>query len=200
MSEKSTEILVGGSTMPPEMDNFAEDQDAKDLISIYESSVYDILDQMNKETFFDTYTILKDDITSMSEYEGFEILVKVFVDKYLDKMSEIYEFEFSPIPIYDTDIKIREMFEFIEFVEFANVKVLKYVWRYLDDILEVDIEKYVRSNEKVIIEEITNQTNLLKLNENISEFLRTYDKEGLMNWFINRSERNKYQIYSENLE
>jgi hypothetical protein len=201
MSEQSVEILIGGSTTPPEMDNYSEDEDMRTLISIYESSSYDILEQMNKESFYDTYNVLKTDITNLSEYEGLEVLVKVFIDKYLDRMLEIYEFEFSPVPVYDTVSAIDKMFKFIEFVEFDNINFLKYVWGYLDNILSVNIENYVRDNEEVIIEEITNQVNLLQsLNENISEFLRTYDKEGLLNWFINRSKRYKFEIYSENVE
>ncbi len=71
---------------------------------------------------------------------------------------------------------------------------------YLDEILTVNIREYVQENSKTIIDEITNQANLLvTLTENVSEFLRTYNKEGILEWFIDRSERKKYEIYSENL-
>ncbi len=196
MSDKSTEILVGQSITPPEMDNYTEEEDRRQLWAIYESSTYDILDQMNKDTFRNTYNILKADIFRFP-WE----LQKVFLDKYLDKMSELYGFEFPKNPVYDTEDAIRKMFEFVEFVEFDNLTFLKYVWKYLDDILSVNIDLYVRDNEKTIIEEITNQANMqVTLNENVSEFLRTYDKEGIIEWFIDRSERIKYEIFSENLE
>jgi len=93
------------------------------------------------------------------------------------------------------------MFEFIEFVEYDNLTFLKYVWKYLDDIITVDIDKYVQENSQIIVDEITNQANLLvTLTENVSEFLRTYNKESILEWFSNRSKRNKINIYSENLE
>lgn len=196
MSEKSDEILYGGSITLPEMDNDQETEDLQTLEAIYESSTYDILAQMNKETFGDTYNILKGDITSMTELQQ-----QIFIEKYLDRMIDVYEFQFAQNPIYNTSETLQDFFKFIEFVEFDNITFLKYVWRYLDDILEVNISEYVKLNWKIVIEEITNQANLLiTLNENISEFLRTYDKDGILDWFINRSERNKYEIYAENLE
>lgn len=196
MSEKSDEILVGNSITPPEMDNYEEDEDRRQLRAIYESSSYDILDQMNKETFKDTYQILKKDITDFPLKEQ-----KIFLEQYLDKMVEIYEYEFPENPVYDSESTISKMFEFVEFVEFDNLTFLKYVWRYLDDILSVKIADYVFVNGDSIIEEITNQANILtSLNENVSEFLRTYNKEGILEWFVDRSERIKYDIYAENLE
>jgi hypothetical protein len=181
---------------PPEMDNYEEDEDRRLLYALYESSSLDILDQMNKDTFKDTYKILRGDITSLSLKDQ-----KIFIEKYMDKMAEIYEYEFSQNPVYDSEEAINKMFKFIEFVEFDNLTFLKYVWSYLEDILSVKIEDYVFENSDAIIEEITNQANLLTtLTENTSEFLRTYNKEGILEWFINRSERNKYDIYAENLE
>jgi hypothetical protein len=196
MSQKSIEILAGGVVTPPEIDNYEEDDDKRIIQAIYESSTFDILDNMNKLDFRNIYSILKPDI--MNRELKFQ---RRFLDKYLDKMSELYEYEFPKNPIYDTKDKIELMFKFIEFVEYDNLTFLKYVWKYLDGILEVDIRKYVYQNSKVIVEEITNQANLLTtLTENISEFLRTYNKEGLLEWFIDRSERIKYDIYSENLD
>lgn len=196
MSDKSTEILIGNSITPPEMDNYQEDEDLRQVRAEYESTTFDILDQMNKDTFKDTYKILRSDITRMPlKYQ------KIFIEKYLDKMVEVYEYEFPQNPVYDSESTISKMFEFVEFVEFDNLMFLRYVWTYLDDILSVKIEDYVFENEETIIEEITNQANLLtSLNENVSEFLRTYNKEGILGWFIDRSERIKYDIYAENLE
>lgn len=196
MSEKSIEILTGGTITPPEMDNYEEDEDRRLVQAIYESSSYDIIDSMNTADFKDTYLVLKADIRERDLK-----LQRVFLDIYLDKMSELYEFEFPTNKHMTSKNEIENMFRFVEFVEYDNLTFLKYVWKYLDEILEVDIRKYVYRNEKTIIEEITNQANLLStLTENVSEFLRTYNKEGLLEWFIDRSERIKYDIYAENLD
>jgi hypothetical protein len=196
MTEQSVEILIAGILTPDEMDNYEEDEDLRTLIAIYESSSYDILDSMNKETFYNTYSVLKSDILSMSN-----IHKRIFLGKYLDKMEEVYGYQFPENPVYDTDETIAEMFKFIEFVEYDNLTLLRYVWKYLDDILKVDIDKYVQENGKTIIDELTNQSNLLvTLTENVSVFLRTYNKAEMLEWFIDRSKRNKINIYSENLE
>ena len=196
MDEKANEILYGGIDTPPEMDNYEEDEDKRKLWAIYESSTYAILEQMNKEDFKDTYKILISDIRSMPDVQQ-----KVFIDKYMEQMVEIYEYEFPSKRVYGTMLEIDLMFKFIEFVEFDNLTFLKYVWKYQEEILSVDIRKYVQENSDTILNEITQQANLLiTLTENISEFLRTYNKEGILEWFINRSERNKYDIYAENLD
>lgn len=196
MDEKANEILYGGIDTPPEMDNYEEDEDKRKLWAIYESSTYAILEQMNKEDFKDTYKILISDIRSMPDVQQ-----KVFIDKYMEQMVEIYEYEFPSKRIYGTMLEIDLMFKFIEFVEFDNLTFLKYVWKYQEEILSVDIRKYVQENSDTILNEVTQQANLLiTLTENISEFLRTYNKEGILEWFINRSERNKYDIYAENLD
>lgn len=196
MTDKSVEILIGNMTPPDEVDNYQEDADRRTLNAIYESSSFDILDSMNKEEFYNTYSVLKYDILRMSN-----IHKRIFLSKYLDEMVEVYEYEFPENPDYDTEATIKEMFKFIEFVEYDNLIFLKYVWKYLDDILTVDIDKYVQKNAETIIDEITNQANLLAtLTENVSEFLRTYSKENMLEWFSNRSKRNKFNIYSENLE
>jgi hypothetical protein len=195
LEDKATEILIGGLTTPPEMDNDTVDEDRRALWAIYESSSYAILEQMNREDFSDIYNILKTDIT-----EREIVHQKVFIDKYLVEMEKIYEFEFQAKLEYSTPRTIRSMFKFVEFVEYDNVTFLRYVWKYLDEILTVNIREYVQENSKTIIDEITNQANLLvTLTENVSEFLRTYNKEGILEWFIDRSERKKYEIYSENL-
>ena len=196
MSEKSMEALISGLTIPPEVDNNQEDQDNRLLLAIYESSTIDILSSMNKDSFKDTYNILKNDILSMPD-----VYQKIFLDKYLDEMVKIYEYEFSPTPIYDKKETINDMFKFIEFVEYDNLTFLKYMWKYLDDILTVDIDKYVQENADTIVNEITNQADLLfTLTENTSEFLRTYNKESILEWFSDRSKRNKFNIFAENLE
>jgi hypothetical protein len=196
MSEKSVELLISGSITPPEMDNYEEDEEIRQRWGIYESSTYDILEQINKETFQDTYVILKSDITSFEP--KFQVF---FLQKYLEKMYEVYEFQFLQNPKFEDDDSVEQMFKFIEFVEFDNLHFLKYVWRYLDDIMDVNIPEYVHKNWKSVIEEITNQSNLLTtINENVSEFLRTYNKEGILEWFIDRSKRKKFDIFSENLE
>lgn len=196
MDDKANEILFSMVDSPPEMDNYPEEQEKQQMWAIYESSTVAILEQMNKADFGNTYNILKTDIRSAS-YK----LQKIFLDKYMDQMVEVYDYEFPSKRVYSADDQIHLMFEFVEFVEFDNVTFLKYVWQYQDDILSVDIRKYVQENSETVLNEITHQANLLvTLTENTSEFLRTYNKEGILEWFINRSERSKYEIFAENLD
>lgn len=194
--DKALEALISGQITPPEMDNYGEDEDQRALLSIYESGSIAILEEVGEEDFYYVYTNLKSDITDMPLP-----LQSRFIIKYLEKMEDRYEYIFEPKPKNFTELSIEDMFSFIEFVEYDNIHFVSYVWKYLDDIITVDIEKYVIDNGDTIVEEITNQSNLMvTLTENISQFLRTYNKDGLLEWFVNHSMRNKLQIFSNNLD
>lgn len=110
--DKATEALVAGQITPPEIDNYQEDEDFRSLMSIYESSSISIIGKMDTSDFYEVYNVLKNDIMAMSDH-----LRHVFIDKYLEQMVKIYEFEFQFTPTYGTKDKIENMFKFIEFVE-----------------------------------------------------------------------------------
>lgn len=191
MSEKSQEVLLYNLVEPPEFDADEEELEERYQKAFYESSKIDIHDQMNTEDFEATWQVLRSDI----ENESLD-LQRIFSEQTLDKISEIYDFVF-PINIdFDSQYKINDFYDFLEFLEYKNEKFITGVWRYLKPInlVRFDIKGYCNSNVMKVIREIDEQLQIHPQTEMIDLFLRTYYKEKIIEWFINRSERKKVDI------
>jgi hypothetical protein len=119
----------------------------------------------------------------------------------LDKIFEVYDFQFPTTQDVVSDSDIARVLQFIEFLEYDNVLFLSLVWEMLKaDIMEVDIEAFCKRNENIIINEVEEQLETHHQGELISIFLRTYYKENFIEWFIIQSERSKAFIKLEILE
>lgn len=191
MSEKSQEILLSYLDEPPEFDADEEEIEKRQDKAFFESSKIDIHDQMNTEDFENTWLVLKSDI----ENETLK-LQRIFSEQTLDKISEIYDFTF-PIKLdLDSQYEMNDFYEFLEFIEYKNEEFISNVWRFLKPInlVRFDIEGFCKSNSDKVIREIDEQLQIHPQNKMIDLFLRTYYKEKIIEWFINRTERKKVDI------
>lgn len=200
MDDNGLEALCGDSIIPPEMDNYMEDVEERDDIASFRYSALDIRDHLGKEDFKEIYMV---QIVAVKE-ESFDNQRK-FLIEIQDKISEIYDWEFSDEwKLVDTQYQQEQMYKFIEFLEFNNYRFLSYVWKFLfEDITQlakIDINKYCKSNVTKIIRETEEQIETHPDNELITFFLRTYYKEKYIEWFIIMSKRYKFEIISESYE
>jgi len=198
MSDKSQELLLGNSVQPPE--RLDEDEDQNGMIrnetAVYESSVTDIMDHVGHPDFKFIYWNLSNDINQQSFKRK-----RRFVVEMLEKISEVYDFEFFAKAETDTDYEIEQMMLFIEFIEYNNYRFLSYVWRFLNqDLQTIDIEKYCNTNAMKIIKETEEQLETHPQTESITNFLRTYYKEKFIEWFVKNTEKAKIMIILEILE
>ena len=191
MSEKSQQMLLYTLVEPPEFDADEEELEARYREAFYESSKIDIQDQLNTEDFEATWQVLRSDI----ENETLD-LQRIFSEQTLDKIKEIYDFEF-PIKIdLDSQYIINEFYDFLEFLEYKNEKFISSVWRFLKpvNLVRFDIAAFCNANAIKVIREIDEQLQIHPQNQMIDLFLRTYYKEKIIEWFINRTERKKVDI------
>lgn len=195
MSDKSQELLLGDTVMPPERLDEDEDdyQSFIDTQAIYDSGVADIMDHVGYPDFKFTYYQTLPDI----QVQYFKRRRR-FVQKMLEKISEVYDFEFYEKPELNTDYQLGQALLFIEFLEYDNFRFLSYVWRFLkQDLQKIDIEKYCKANEMKIIRETEEQLESHPQNELITKFLRGYYKEKYIEWFITNTIQNKIEIILE---
>lgn len=198
MTERSQELLLGGTVLPPErLDEDESDQQAFiNNQAIYDSAVVDILDHVGHPDFKFIYLERFSDI----RVQYFKRRRR-FVEKMLEKIFEVYDFEFFEKPNTDTDYALENILSFIKFLEFENYRFLSYVWRFLkQDLKTLDIEKFCKTNSMKIIKETEEQLETHPQNELISIFLRTYYKEKFIEWFIENTEKSKIMIILEILE
>ena len=198
MSDKSQELLLGNSVQPPVRLDEDEDQNGmiRNEMAVFESSVTDIVDHVGHPDFKFIYWDLNNDIKQQPFKRK-----RRFVVEMLEKISEVYDFEFFAKPETDTDYEIEQIMLFIEFLEYDNYRFLSYVWKFLNqDLQTLDIEKYCNANAMKIIKETEEQLETHPQTESITNFLRTYYKEKFIEWFVKNTENAKIMIILEILE
>lgn len=115
------------------------------------------------------------------------------------KLPEKYDFEFSVKfdPFYNTD-DVNELYKFIEFVEYDHEQFIVDVWKYLNpDTNSFQVEKFCEHNIPNIMKEIEEQLETHDYSELITDFLRTYNKDKLIEWFCEKSKRLRSSILIE---
>lgn len=191
MSEKSQEMLLYTLVEPPEFDADEEEIEARYKDAFYQSSKIDIQDQLNTDDFKDTWLVLKSDIQNETIK-----LQRIFSEQTLDKIFEIYDFSFPAKILLDTQYEINDFYEFLEFLEYKNVNFISNVWQLLKpvNLMRFDVEGFCKQNYAKVIREIEEQLEVHPQSELISLFLRTYYKEKIIEWFVDRTNRYKIDI------
>lgn len=195
MSERSDKAFIEAVMAYPEMDD-DERMDEYEDDAVYQSSSIDLQDNLGEPDFKYVYPILIQDINA----QPFENR-RIFCQKMLEKIEEIYDYSFPETPELRTPLQVLECYEFIQFIEYDNILFLSFVWQHLNiNLLELDVESYCKSNAIKIIKETEEQLESHEQNELISIFLRTYYKDKFIEWFIRETERSKTPILLEILE
>lgn len=190
MSENSQQILCGSSFIP--MDELDQDLEMIEVAqdAVIESSAVDLLDNMGKPDFKFIYWDLIRDIKVASF--NFQ---RRFIENFLEKMEEVYDFIFPYKVDLDTELDLAEMYEFVQFLEFENSSFIVSVWKQIgSDIFKIDIESFCKNNSQKIINESEKQLDSFDFNKKINLFLRTYYKEGFIKWFVENTKPIKEEI------
>ena len=195
MSERSDKAFIGALVQYQEIDDDERMDEIEDYAT-YQSSSIDLQDNLGEPDFKYVYPILIEDI-NIQPFEN----RRIFCQKMLEKVEEVYDFSFPETPELRSPIQLLDCYEFIKFLEFDNVTFLSFVWQHLNvNLLELDVESYCKSNVMKIIVETEEQLESHEQNELISIFLRTYYKDKFIEWFIRETERSKTPILLEILE
>jgi len=195
MSDVSNRVLMQALEQPPEMDD-PEEMDDIEEDAIYESSMVDIVENLGEPTFKDTYINLLPDIKEQPFDKR-----RVFCQRLLDKIYDLYDFRFSVTIDITTEVGIDNVLKFVEFIEYDNILFLSLVWEMFKvNLIKTDIESFCNSRKDKIIHEVEEQLQTHYQSKLITNFLRTYYKEKFIEWFIRESERSKTFIQLEILE
>jgi len=193
MTSKETNALLGNSLPLPETDE--EDFNGED--ALHEYWKVSILTYIGTDYFKQNYLNVKNEIlTSYSLKEK-----KLLCYSILEKVSNIYEWEFPvELDLYNMD-EIIEVFEFLEFIEYDHENFVCDCWLYNDEYLNtMTLTQYCKSFPKNIISIIEEQIDTNSFNELITIFLRTYNKVEIIEWFSRISEKLHSTIKLRNLE
>ncbi len=184
--DQENKILLGNSIPIPEIDTDNELEDQIDSLHSYWFAI--ILNSINTNNFKQNYLCVINDIINNCSFEE----QKEFCNKILEKISEIYNFEFPEIINFNNTL-IKDFYYFLEFLEYNYDKFILNIWIFLSikNIKKLSIEEYCKQNSDQIIKKIEEQIGSNFFNWFIITFLRTYNKDELMNWFLKSSQKIK---------
>jgi hypothetical protein len=197
MADNSNELLIGNSIpLPgpgdgPEFNNYSEGLIEQDQYAIYTSTKDALINNLGTEKFKNLWQSLNDDIKFNTHERQ-----RIFSEQILDKIGEVYDFQFPTNISLETEYEMKDFYKFLEFLEYDNIEFISSVWRFVKpvNLMRFDIEKFCNENKQKIIDEIEEQVDAHPQTELITIFSRTYYKDGMINWFIKNTKRSKIDI------
>jgi len=190
--DEDLKVLLGNSIEEPEVDYDDEIVESQTGYPVEESALkqfYDVsvTDYMGTKEFKDNYLSVKSKIRMMSTEDQ-----QLLANSIVDRLDEKYDFELflNYTPYSQGDI--NELYYLIEFIEYDHEKFITNIWKYLNvDLNSIQLEKFCEQNDTKIFSEIEDQLQSHYYPELIAIFLRTYNKDKLIEWFCEKT-RNLY--------
>ena len=203
MKDLYNEVLLGHSIPLPEEEPDDNRGDVDFQYHIYTEGIefqedalreyrfITVLDNIKTPEFKQNYLSVINSIKS--EYTLREQIL--FCERILEKIEEVYNFVFPQnVKLYDSE-DVNNVYAFLEFLEFNCENFVVDVWQFLDtNLRDLNIERYCKDNIKGIIQEVERQVETHVLHEMTSQFLRTYNKEGMTEWFSEMTKRSRSLI------
>lgn len=182
-------VLLGNSIPEPEVDYDDAEVQSETGYPVEEDALKQyyfvtVIDHMGKPDFKSNYLSV---INNIKEYTTEK--QKLLTDSILQKLPEKYDFEFSINFDIKQQYEIDELYQFLEFVEYNNEKFILSVWKNLNPLNKFKVEEFCNNNKIKILEEIENELDAHYYPRLIADFLRTYNKDKMVEWFCNMSQR-----------
>jgi len=194
--QPSERLFLGSSIEIP--DEFDTDEITENP-ETYASDRYDswsVVERIGHVNFKEIYLLLINDIKEQPFQQQKSLCLKI-----IDALEEKYDYTFPQTVYLDDQHDLNELYKFLEFVEFDNVDFFSRVWKYLRiNIIEHDVKTYCIENSDKVINEVDEQIELIDLSEPITNFLRTYEKERMIQFIIRSTNRNKSEIIIKIIE
>jgi hypothetical protein len=184
--EDNLKLLLGAADPVPEIDDEENDEMAEEAIKNYEMS--EVLNSIGTEDFKVIYD------TMMYEIKQYPLEIQfAFCRAILARIMQEYNFEFSREIDLLTEDSVNQIYILLEFIEFNNVSFLAELMKpYNFDFRKGDVRSFIESNYSKLEGDI--ETISRNVPEIISEFLRTYNKDDMVNWLVNRIEKSKMMV------
>ena len=186
MEDNNLKILLGASDPLPEVDEEENDKMAEEAIKDYE--MMEVLNAIGGDDFKIIYHIVMQEIRQYPIEDQFK-----FCREILYRITEEYNFEFPWSIDLLTEDSVNQIYILIEFIEFNHVKFFAELMKpYNFDFRNGNVKEFIELNYTAIERDIeVISRNVPKI---ISEFLRTYNKDDMVNWLVSRIEKSRMMI------
>jgi hypothetical protein len=188
--------LIGSAIPLMEVDDEESTLDSELIFnSEVNADLTELLDNIGKEEFQAIYQNLYNEIRALS------IESKIlFCEKLADKIYEVYDFEFYPKLDFNNENDVNNFLNFVEFLEFNYVSQLALIISGLDmNKLRRNFDLFFEEYEEQIMSKIIFLENE-KFSGLISDFFRTNNRNGIIEFMKSRFERNKMMIILKTME
>ena len=186
--DRDLKVLLGNSIREPEVD-YDDAEVASELGHPVEEEALreyygvTITDKIGKPDFRQHYL-------SVSNFvQQFQLKSQQLIaNSIMNQIKEVYDY--VPPVTHDVDSyeDINEVYGFIEFIEYNHEDFIVEVWSFLKpNIKSFQIENYCEQNNQKIISEIEEVLFSLYFSRLIADFLRTYNKNDIIDWFCEKS-------------
>jgi hypothetical protein len=186
MEQDNLKILMGTIDPLPEVDEEENDEMGEQALKQY--TMLEVLNAIGEENFKEIYYTMINDIKQYPLEDQF-----AFCRAILARIMQVYNFEFPREIDLLTQESVQQIYILIEFIEFNNIDFLAELMKpYNFDFRKGDVRGFIETNYPRIegdIERISRN-----IPEIISEFLRTYNKEDLIKWLVNRIEKSRMMV------
>lgn len=187
METNEIKILLGNSIEPLEID--VEDSIESKEFPYQEDAIQDyyfsiIINSIGNMDFQENYLGVKNKLKTYTTKEQLRLVSYI-----INKINKVYEFEIPNHLFPDNQEDTNQLLEFLEFLEYDHEKFITEIWYHLNTTNEknFNITEISKEKSKQILLEIEEQLESQYFSELTSYFLRTYNKEKLIDWFIEKS-------------
>jgi len=192
--ESNERVLLGTSFPLLEVDP-EESWDIEET-ALIQYEFLEIINYIGEPEFKQVYLEVRDDVMTQSLQNR-----AILCSHILQKITEIYGYEF-PIMVDLTDEKnVAGVFELIEFLEYNHIDFFAKVWKRLKvNLLSLDIKEFCETNRNKIIASVDREIQTEDFGQLISIFLRTNDKFKMVGLFTRLTEKSKILIILRMME
>lgn len=193
--DRDMKVLLGNSIREPEVDYDNEEVESEYGEPVRESALKQyfyvtVVDHMQTPEFREHYLAVLPEIRHYPTEEQ-----QLLANSILNTIKEKYDFELSINPEVNNQLEINDVLQLLEFIEYDHEDFIVEVWYYLKpDTNSFQVEKFCEHNKYKIIDEIEEQLTLRSLPWMITDFLRTYNKDEIVEWFCEKSKNLRTMI------
>jgi hypothetical protein len=189
--ERHQKILLGNSIPLPEEDlddAYVESEYGKPVEeeALKEYYFITITDNIGREDFKENYLAVINQIIRNYDVRKQQMLCEAI----MHQVKQVYDY-LSPVNVdINSDEDVTNILNFIQFIEYDHEEFILGIWEYLKPETNLkSFQNYCEQNGNKIISEIEEQLDTKAFPKLIANFLRTYNKDDMIQWFCDRSER-----------
>ena len=181
--------LLGGSLPLYEVEEDF-DRDITEEASL-KYDMMSVISAIGTDDFKSTYVVLMSHIAEQS----IEIQ-RPFCYELATKVEQIYRYDFPVNLDFIGEYSVSDFYKFLEFLEFDYIDFLSKLWKLLPVSLKtIDIASYCNSEYKLVISRVEQVVQSEIFSKLVSIFLRTYMKEDMIKFIIEKSSKDRMLIF-----